>query len=984
MINLNVLQANFPAADLGDRHRRIAIQVTNQEGSDKISHSATKAIEHNLGNNFDRLIVFFLLPQKPGFPKQFVQPPNGPKIETWDIPDLLKQMLEMSDLKALAKAAGILDEEIGKIAAPESGPKFEISRILKYAPAELIGRADELKLLNDAWFGRADLPVSPNIGAAQQRRPTRPQILTFVALGGEGKTSLVAKWAVELAAQGWPGCDAAFAWSFYSQGTREQLAASSDLFLKAALLFFATNEVDKQFAASPAGAFEKGQRLARIIGARRCLLILDGLEPLQYAPTSPTPGEFKDQGITALLKGLAQNSLGLCVVTTRYSLSDLRAFWQTTAPEKPLPRLSKDAGVHLLQQLGVRKESGTKEEFEKLVEDVKGHALTLTLLGGFLRRALHGDIRQRDRVKFEKADEKMDGGHAFRTMAAYEQWLLRDGGDEGRREVAVLRLMSLFDRPAEAGCLAALRSTNIHGLADALAGLADDDWEFCLTGLESVKLIMVNRETSGALVSLDTHPLLREYFATKLRAKNLIGWRKANRCLYEHLCATAPECTRFDIEDRMRAERGIRISKLPPTLEDLQPLYQAIIHGCESGLEQETCDEVYLARISRGTTEQGYLSKSKLGAYSSDLGAVACLFEIPWSRPRSGLTLEAKAWLLNEASICLRAVGRIAESQEPIMGSLKFYIKQCKWSAVAQLCVGLSYTELDLGMVSEALGSATRSVTYAEQDKSKDPFGQKMRLTSKSTKATALFFSGNKIAAEKLFSEVEQMQVEFQPKHPLLYSLRGFQYCELLLADSERAAWQIFFNCGLWPLEETIIHKATLQAVSQRGLETLKLATQEDWLLDIAIDHLTLGCVALYKSILEKSELLESNTEMEKAVDGLRRAGMKDHLPRSLLTRAWLRFLMEMRTGPESAQADLDEAWEIAARGPMKLFMADIHLHRARLFFREPEYPWNQHPDGTSRGPKDDLAAAEKLINACGYHRRDEELADAKLAILGK
>jgi hypothetical protein len=28
----------------------------------------------------------------------------------------------------------------------------------------------------------------------------------------------------------------------------------------------------------------------------------------------------------------------------------------------------------------------------------------------------------------------------------------------------------------------------------------------------------------------------------------------------------------------------------------------------------------------------------------------------------------------------------------------------------------------------------------------------------------------------------------------------------------------------------------------------------------------------------------------------------------------------------------------------------------------------------------DDLAAAEKLINECGYHRRDEELADAKEA----
>jgi len=29
-----------------------------------------------------------------------------------------------------------------------------------------------------------------------------------------------------------------------------------------------------------------------------------------------------------------------------------------------------------------------------------------------------------------------------------------------------------------------------------------------------------------------------------------------------------------------------------------------------------------------------------------------------------------------------------------------------------------------------------------------------------------------------------------------------------------------------------------------------------------------------------------------------------------------------------------------------------------------------------------DSAAAETLINTCGYHRRDEELADAKAALL--
>ena len=57
----------------------------------------------------------------------------------------------------------------------------------------------------------------------------------------------------------------------------------------------------------------------------------------------------------------------------------------------------------------------------------------------------------------------------------------------------------------------------------------------------------------------------------------------------------------------------------------------------------------------------------------------------------------------------------------------------------------------------------------------------------------------------------------------------------------------------------------------------------------------------------------------------------------------------------------------------MRLFMADIHLYRARLFFREAQYPWESSSA--------DLNAAEKLINECGYGRRREELEDAKAAL---
>jgi tetratricopeptide (TPR) repeat protein len=770
--------------------------------------------------------------------------------------------------------------------------RFDISRIVKYAPAELIGREDETSLLNDAW--QKVLRVEKD----------RPHLLTFFG-----------------------------------------------------------DDADRQFAASSAGAFEKGQRLARIVGQRRSLLILDGLEPLQYAPTSPTPGQLKDQGIVALLKGLAAASRGLCVVTTRYSLPDLRAFWQTTAPEVNLLRLSREAGVHLLKTLGVR---GTAQEFATLVEDVKGHALTLTLLGGFLKRAFHGDIRRRDRVKFEKADEKMDGGHAFRTMAAYEQWLLRDGGDEGQREVAVLRLMGLFDRPADAGCLAALRSETIPGLTEPLAGLADDDWEYCLSGLEAAKLLTVNRDASGALVSLDAHPHLREYFARQLRTQQPDAWRAAHRRLYEHLCATTPD-------------------KPQPTLEDLQPLYQALAHGCHAELHQEALDNVYRARIARGVESYGL---RKLGAYGSELGGAACFFDSPWSRVSPALRESDQALIIFGAAFFLRALGRLVEAVEPQRKALELAVKANDWKNAVNYRGNLGELELTLGEVAQAVRDLEQAVIYADRSGDADE-----RMMERSSYANALHQAGRRAEAEVCFGEVERMNDENHSDDSRFFSFQGFRYCDLLLTMAERAAWQ--HNAGFSPAgsagvppggtgRETPLEFAagtaalleSCRTVSERAAQAIKIAEDKRWLENIALDHLTMGRAALYSSIIENSEIRLPHLEIDHAVSGLRRAGTQWFLPLGLLTRAWLRFLIGARTGAGSAQEDLDEAGEIAERGSMKLFLADIHLHRARLFFREAQYPW--------KSPQDDLAAAEKLINDCGYHRRDEELADAKAAILSR
>jgi hypothetical protein len=206
----------------------------------------------------------------------------------------------------------------------------------------------------------------------------------------------------------------------------------------------------------------------------------------------------------------------------------------------------------------------------------------------------------------------------------------------------------------------------------------------------------VNRDGANTLISLDAHPLLREYFAKQLRDHQPEAWRAAHRRLFEHLCATTKEGDQ-------------------PTLEDLQPLYQAVAHGCQAGLQQETLIKVYRDRILCGTGDDGFYSTRKLGAFGSNLGAVACFFETPWHHLPSTLTEAEQAWLLNEAATCLHALGRLNEALEPMRMSGEMDVKMKEWEGACTSYGNLSELELTLGKVAEAMADAEQSMTYADR-----------------------------------------------------------------------------------------------------------------------------------------------------------------------------------------------------------------------------------------------------------------------------
>lgn len=869
-------------------------------------------------------------------------------------------------------------------------PKIDLQHLPKGAP-HFLGREDELAWLDAAW-GTADEPGSADL-------------VQLIAAGGTGKTALLQRWLIyRLKPRAWAGAARVFGWSFYSQGSSDDRQATEENFLKAALDWFGCTTPDT------ASAHDKGLAIAEALAAQRSLLVLDGCEPLQYPPSNPSlAGQLKTPGLKALLTQLASaGHPGLCVLTSREHLSDLDEFRDTESTiENPgAPLRSRDLGnldqadaARLLYRAGAQRagasaiaeaDAADHPDLRQAGREVQGHALTLSLLGGYLREAEGGDILRRDVIDMGEADAE----HAFHVIAAYERWFAGDT-EHGPRHLAALRLLGFFDRPAQPDSLAALRAAPpIAGLTEALQDLSAADWRRTLSHLRDLGLIQVSSAAGEAGVAerdaaplspaddrldtqlLDAHPLIRAYLARRLRDRQPEAWREGHRRLYEQLKASCPH--------------------RPDGIAGLQPLYQAVAHGCLAGRYQEALYEVYVDRILRGTGSDGFYSWKKLGAFGANLGALAGFFVPPWQRPVPTLNEANQAWLLNHAAFNLRALSRLTEALEPMRVGAEMGVKQENWKAAATRYSNISELQLTLGRMPAAVADAEAAVAHAER--SGNAF---WCMASRTQIADALHQHGETEAALTHFREAESSQAQTQPQYPLLYSLGGFHYCDLLLAEAENAA------CSAWladcealefaeadtpatppttgsPPSPSLPTAAETQpgaalaacdAVTARATQTLTWAKRNKAaLLDIALDHLTLARAGLYAALLQAhpatrpdpAALAATRAELDRAVDGLRAAGTEDHLPRGLLTRAWLRRALGDATG---ARADLAEAERIAARGGMRLHLADLHLTRARLF---PQPRAAAHAE---------LRQARALIEACEYRRRLPELEAAEAAL---
>jgi tetratricopeptide (TPR) repeat protein len=774
-----------------------------------------------------------------------------------------------------------------------AAPRISIAK-LPSTGETFVAREDELARLDAAWEGGTN-------------------VITFVALGGAGKSALVNRWLDGLQRDGWRGAERVLGWSFYSQGT-DAAGASSEAFSQYALDWLG-------YKGEPiTSPWKKGEVLAGLLRDARTLLLLDGLEPLQHPPGAQT-GRIKDPAVQALVRELAAENPGLCVITTRLAVADVAGKAGTAAVD--LEELPPAAGAELLKKLGVRR--GKEEELRSASEELRGHGLALTLLGTYLRDVCDGDVRRRREVTV--LDAGIEGSeHARHVMAAYERWL----GGAARQ---VLNLLGLFDRPAEAAAVAALRAApEIPGLTAGIGAGEEKTWRLALANLRKARLVAPaehgDTRDAGAL---DAHPLVREHFGERLRQDAPEAWRAGNERLYEHYRKAAPE--------------------YPETLEAMLPLYAAVVHGCRAGRVQEACAEVYWRRIRRGNEA---FSLRKLGAFGAELTALAAIFDRPWDRPSARLAAADRAWLLNEAGFDLRALGRLREAVQPMRASTDMDIERGDFNGAARSAGNIGGLTLTLGDVAGAVSTGEESVVLA--DRSGDAF---MRMVNRTVLADALHQAGQWEESAAALRAAEAMQAERQPGYPRLYSLQGYRYCDLLLGRAEPEDGSGLEGVGA-------PYRKACKEVQKRAGETLQWAIRNELsLLTIALDHLSLGRAHLGLALTAPAARLDlrpAAEHLDQAVDGLRQAGQEDELVRGLLARAALRW---RASDFPAAAADLREAQEIAERGSMRLFEADAHLEWTRLHLAT----------GDPATARRHLDRARELVRACGYGRREREVA---------
>lgn len=166
--NMNLERENFPAIDLGDRRKGLAVQVTSTGTRDKVRHTLKEFFDNGLNGQFSRLIIvvvgraerFSTAPQVPdGF--DFV-----PKRDVWDLAGLLREIRGLPERKQ-GRVDAYLRERVN---LPQRDERLRLPLTTSLEDGRFVGREEDLDRIASRF--------------------EREHVVVLTGLGGMGKTEL--------------------------------------------------------------------------------------------------------------------------------------------------------------------------------------------------------------------------------------------------------------------------------------------------------------------------------------------------------------------------------------------------------------------------------------------------------------------------------------------------------------------------------------------------------------------------------------------------------------------------------------------------------------------------------------------------------------------------------------------------------------------------------------------------------------------------
>lgn len=594
---------------------------------------------------------------------------------------------------------------------------------LPVASEKLLGREVEIAALNEAWDQCA------------------ANVVQITGVAGAGKSSLINEWLAGMDDCDYRGAEMVLTWSFHHGYGSRSTGAPFEMFLARALSLFGD--------AISARDDPEGQimRLVHEIRQSRILLVLDGVQNLQYC-YGPSFGQFANPAFSMLMRELAKENPGLCVLSSRLKNADLNAIGAPRTVSLELGGLSEPAAKKLLISNGVH---GEPDQLVHAIRQHEGLPLSLRLLSKHLNLICDGSLAHYMEID-PLIEETGENERAAQLARDYLDRLPLDG------QRKFFHLLSLYKHAVSLKeVLKLCRYRRIDGLTSEVLSLTHMQLRYGIVALEKASVLRVRHKRQD--MQLELARFAGEAMALDLKRSFPALWLAGNRLLFD---SARQKKTKFRHSESERVK-----------------LYRAVINGVRAESWDEAFD-LYLRELGNPR-----FFPCPPGCRYLDQACLRTFFEDPWRRVNPGLSNDAaKAELQLCAAVNLVGPGDIGHATGLARSCLRWFLTRQQWANA----ISAAWVLLGMFLAEGRLPKAARWIDRLRKKLARG--GDPVAIACGDLlAANVLFLRGKPEKALALFRRADQLIAAENPEVETGIPLTNYHFYRYLLKTG--ADWEL-------------------------------------------------------------------------------------------------------------------------------------------------------------------------------------------------